>query len=241
VKRPAFQFYPADWQKDAALQSCAINARGLWIEMLCIMHQCEPYGHLAVNGRPMTTEQLARLVGEPHASVKKGLAELETAGVFSRTDDGCIYSRRMVKDERLRNVRAEAGKLGGNPNLLGGKVNQTDNHPPKQSPTPSSSSSSSSSEESKALSGKPDPHRQDAKEILSFLNEKTGKNYRPVDATLKPIIARLKDGTSVDDIRAVIAKKCREWLPDEKMAEYLRPKTLFNATNFANYEGELSA
>lgn len=145
MKRPAFQFYPADWQKDAALQSCSVCSRGVWIEMLCIMHQCEPYGYLAVNGRAMTNEQLARLIGETPAFTRKALAELEGAAVFSRDDAGCIFSRRMVKDERIRNVRAEAGKQGGNPLLLGAKdkqkVKQTDNDTVKQSPTPSSSSS----------------------------------------------------------------------------------------------------
>jgi hypothetical protein len=147
MKRPAFQFYPADWRKDADLQSCSIGARGLWVEMLCVMHECTPYGHLCVNGKPMTEGQLARLVGEPVKPTLKWLAELEAAAVFSRDDQGRIYSRRMVKDEHLRNIRAQAGAMGGNPVLLAGKdkqkVNQTDNHSAKQSPTPSSSSSSS--------------------------------------------------------------------------------------------------
>lgn len=146
MKRPAFQFYPADWRKDSALQSCSIAARGLWIEMTCIMHECEPYGHLAVNGKALDAAQLCRLVGEPAAAVKKLMAELEDAGVFSRTDAGCIFSRRMVKDEQLRNIRAKAGKMGGNPNLLNQKLKQMVKQSAKQSPTPSSSSSSSSSE-----------------------------------------------------------------------------------------------
>ena len=83
------------------------------------------------------------------------------------------------------------------------------------------------------MSGKPDP-----KAILIFLNEKTGKKYQPVKANLSLISARLKE-YSEDQLRQVIAKKCREWGTDDKMAQYLRPKTLFNATNFANYAGEL--
>jgi hypothetical protein len=151
LKRPAFQFYPADWRKDSALQSCGIAARGLWHEMICIMHECDPYGHLAVNGQAMTTAQLSRLVGESERCVKAWLAELKAAGVYSETETGVIYSRRMVADERLREVRAASGRLGGNPNLLNQKdkqkVNHTSNQSDKQSPTPSSSSSSSSSKE----------------------------------------------------------------------------------------------
>src|SRR5260363_177443 len=86
-------------RKDSALQSCSIAARGLWIEMMCIMHECEPYGYLSINGHAMNAAQLARLVGESEKAIKGLLGELENAGVFSRTETGCIYSRRMVNDE----------------------------------------------------------------------------------------------------------------------------------------------
>ncbi|WP_143277352.1 hypothetical protein [Bordetella genomosp. 9] len=143
MKRPAFQFYPGDWRKDAALQSCSLEARGLWHELLCLMHECEPYGHLAINGNPMKPAQVARLVGVSERDYRKLLAELTEAGVPSFTDDGVVFSRRMVRDEHIRNVRAEAGKLGGNPSLLGDKVKQKDKQTSNQDPTPSSSSSSS--------------------------------------------------------------------------------------------------
>lgn len=141
MKRPAFQFYPADWRKDPALSACSLAARGLWIELMCVAHESENYGHLSINNKAMTPAQVARMVGESPAMVAKLLKELEDAGVFSRNEEGCIYSRRMVKDEHLRNVRADAGRLGGNPNLLKQKVNQNG----EQNLTPSSSSSSSSS------------------------------------------------------------------------------------------------
>lgn len=104
-------------------------------------------------------------------------------------------------------------------------------------------------EESKALSGKPDDTRTQARkklseecaEVLSFLNEKTGRNYQPVKANIQLIAARLREGATVVQLRQVIAKKCREWANDPEREIYLRPKTLFNATNFANYQGELVA
>lgn len=75
--------------------------------------------------------------------------------------------------------------------------------------------------------------------VLDFLNEKAGKAYRPVESNLNLIVARLKTGASVMDCRQVIAKKTREWKGDLKMAEYLRPATLFNALKFEQYMGEL--
>lgn len=98
------------------------------------------------------------------------------------------------------------------------------------------------------LSGKPDDtpqvhkringHRQDCVAILDFLNVKQGSSYRPIDANLKLIAARLNEGYEVQDFKSVIARKINEWGGTD-MAKFIRPKTLFNATNFANYVGEL--
>jgi uncharacterized phage protein (TIGR02220 family) len=96
-----------------------------------------------------------------------------------------------------------------------------------------------------SLSGKPDitPSNLEIKnqaiEVLNFLNLKTGRKFRLVPANLKLIIARLKSGASVIDCKQVIAKKRREWIGQTEMSEYLRPKTLFNATNFEQYLGEI--
>jgi hypothetical protein len=134
MKRPAFQFYPSDWRSDTALQSCSLPARGLWIECMCLMHESERYGYLQVGGKALTNQKLARLVGEDSANVEALISELEEAGVFSRDENGVIYSRRMVNDERIRNAHANCGKFGGNPNLVNQNkrndenlVNQTSN------------------------------------------------------------------------------------------------------------------
>jgi hypothetical protein len=111
-KRPAFQFYPGDWRTDPGLRLCSLLARGLWIEMMAIMHEGEPYGHLTAQGRPLSDDMLARLVGESAATVRRAMKDLEANGVFSRTDDGIIFSRRMVRDEEIRDARASGGSLG---------------------------------------------------------------------------------------------------------------------------------
>lgn len=120
MKRPSFQFYPGDWLKDAALRMVSVGARGLWVDMICYMHQGSPYGHLKVNSKVVTEIQLARMVGGELGEVKSWLNELYEAGVYSLADDGAMFSRRMVKDEELREVRAAGGKEGGNPKLIGG-------------------------------------------------------------------------------------------------------------------------
>lgn len=145
MKRPAFQFYPADWRKDVELQSCSMAAQGLWINAMCLAHECEPYGHLTINGKAMNPAQLGRQVGLSAKESEALLEELLDAGVARKAEDGAIFSSRMVRDEHLRNVRAESGRLGGNPALVGDKVKKKDNQPTKQNSTPSSSPSSSPS------------------------------------------------------------------------------------------------
>lgn len=120
MKRPAFQFYPADWRRDSALQSCSVAARGLWIELMCVMHDCEPYGVLSVNGKAMSASQLSRLVGEQEKVVTRLLSELEDAGVCSRDEQGRLFSRRMVKDEAVRESRANGGHAGADRSWLQG-------------------------------------------------------------------------------------------------------------------------
>lgn len=141
-KMPAFQFYPGDWRKDPGVQALDYETRGIWIEILCLMHESDERGVLLLNGRTMPVEALARLLGLTHPKLNKHLTKLLDHGVIRRRDrDGALYSKRMVADEHLLQVRREAGKLGGNPLLL----NQKDNQTPNQKPTPSSSTSVSSS------------------------------------------------------------------------------------------------
>lgn len=74
-------------------------------------------------------------------------------------------------------------------------------------------------------------------EVLDYLNLKAQSNFRPVAANTGLISARLKEGATVEEMKRVVDVKVAEWGRDTSMAEYLRPKTLFNATNYAQYAG----
>ena len=77
--------------------------------------------------RPILPPVLARMVGDAVEDVERLLAELEHAGVFSRTDDGIIFSRRMVLDEKIRETRASGGAASlKNPNVPRPKGEQKD-------------------------------------------------------------------------------------------------------------------
>jgi len=141
---PAFQFYPADWRKDPGVQSLDYETRGIWWEIICLLHESDERGVLLLNGKPMPEDALCRLLGLDNQKLTTALTTLLTYGVAKRREsDGAIYSKRMVADENLRQIRKMAGSKGGNPLLV--KQNPTTTVKQKRTPSSSSSSSSSSS------------------------------------------------------------------------------------------------
>ena len=73
------------------------------------------------------------------------------------------------------------------------------------------------------------------KDILSFLNEKTGRHFKESKETERLINGRINEGYTVEDFKKVIEKKCKEWKDDPKMSAFLRPSTLFAPSHFDEY------
>ena len=106
MKLPWLKFYPADWLSDEALRGCSPAARGLWVDMICLMAKSKRHGYLMAGDSPMGAEHIARIFGESLETTSGLLVELAQAGVYSVEED-CIFSRRMVKDERGRKSNRE--------------------------------------------------------------------------------------------------------------------------------------
>jgi len=96
--------------------------------------------------------------------------------------------------------------------------NQSDN----QKPTPSSSSSNK------------EIYKEKSFEVISYLNEKTGKKYRDTAA----IEARLKDGGTVEECKTIIDNKLKDpyFIENKK---YLNPQTLFRKIHWDIYLNEV--
>lgn len=72
-------------------------------------------------------------------------------------------------------------------------------------------------------------------EIIAYLNEQTGKNFRhTTKATQRHIRARWNEGYRLEDFEKVISCKVLAWGLNPRMKEYLRPETLFG-TKFESY------
>lgn len=93
--------------------------------------------------------------------------------------------------------------------------------------------------DSVVLTDNPTPPVVACKEIIGYLNNKLGTNYKDTTvATRRLVNARMNEGYTVDDFKQVIDKKYKEWGNDEDMSAYLRPNTLFS-NKFESYLNQL--
>ena len=99
---PYMQFYPADWLTDPALRSCSLEARGAWIDIICLMWKCPDRGVLRTNGHPWSDQQIAQALGIPLKAAKAVVSELIDAGVTAKDADGSLSCRRIVREEEER-------------------------------------------------------------------------------------------------------------------------------------------
>lgn len=106
-KLPSFQFYPGDWMKDPNVRRCSLAARGVWMDILCLMFECEDRGVLASGDKPWSDQEVAGAVSGPTDVVLSCIAELELKGVVSRNQSGAMFSRRLVRDEQVRKGNRE--------------------------------------------------------------------------------------------------------------------------------------
>ena len=73
------------------------------------------------------------------------------------------------------------------------------------------------------------------KEIILYLNEKTGRKYLDkTEATKAAINARLSEGWTVEDFKTAIDNQVRDWSGTE-YEKYLTPGTLFSPSKFEKY------
>ena len=131
MSAPWIKFYPRDWRGDQALRVVSLAARGLWMEMLCVMHEASPYGHLLVGGQPLSCAALARLVGSSEGEVQAMLVELSEAGVSRQTRRGVVYSKRMIADQE----RSEVGRKAKLEAIEKSKGNPLPSRSPSRPPT----------------------------------------------------------------------------------------------------------
>lgn len=145
MKRPSLQFYPADWRNNAKLRRCSWEAKGVWIELIGLLHDSDNYGVLL-----WPLKEIAQALGAPIKTLKEladkgvlygvekgacepmiytpksGRVEGPSVVLLAIQDGPIWYSPRMVRDEYVRAHRGEKTRFGGS----------SDAPNPKQTPSP---------------------------------------------------------------------------------------------------------
>jgi hypothetical protein len=159
-KAPAFQFYAKDWIADPDLQSCSLEAHGLFINLLARMHLSSRPGYLLLGGDKPSIKALCRVYSCHHKTLMKCLKELLAAGVLKQDSEGVYYCSRMVRDNKLHEQHVEWGKQGYEKKITNEGLKPTLEVEVK----PTLDLSSSSSSPSPSSSSSPVPSKKDVSE-----------------------------------------------------------------------------
>ena len=149
----------------------------------------------------------------------------QIAGTFFPTLKAHVERQESFRQSRANNGRKGGGQFGNSnakkTNENEQKRTKTSKNEQKRTPIPNP-----------IPNPNPNPY---IKDILSFLNEKTGRHFKDSKETERLINGRINEGYTVEDFKKVISKKCEEWKDDAKMSAFLRPSTLFAPSHFDEY------
>ena len=184
-------------------------------------------GCLMLNERiPYNAEMLATITGHQVGTVKQALTVFKDLGLIEVLDNGAIYM-------------LDIQNFIGNGSSYGDRKRADRKGIADKCPTNVRQMSTRDRDIDRVRERDRDKDRnkdrdKDTENIISFLNSTTGSKYKAsTDKTRRLIAARLAEGFTVDDFKAVISKKAKEW-QNTDMAQYLRPETLFG-TKFEGY------
>ncbi|MCG1057018.1 conserved phage C-terminal domain-containing protein [Staphylococcus epidermidis] len=171
------------------------------------------------------------------SGLKSGIKELEEIGYIQRNrkrdKSGRLNGYEYLVYEQPHHIRfSNVGKtVNGKTNngkTVNGKSHTTNNN----STHNDLNNNDDTYNDEIILSG--DPTAYPYKDVIDYLNQQTGKNYKSTTKKNQTVIrARTDEGFSLDDFKRVIDNKVAEW-KGTNMEKYLRPETLFG-TKFEGY------
>lgn len=168
MRRPSLQFYPGDWQSNPKLRRCSHAEKGIWLDVLCLLHDQDEYGiirwplHEIASAVHCKLTALQKIVDkrvlkgvdsgrcEPLIYVPRhGRKDGDPVTLIEQQDGPIWFSSRMVRDEYVRKVRAESEPKATPKGVIGeGLGTHLTIHPSRAGVSSSSSTSSSDTDPS---------------------------------------------------------------------------------------------
>jgi len=225
-EKPWFPFWADKWIFGSMRLECTIEERAIWIDLLALASKDD--GHIRANeDTPYLLRQLAGIFNIPEETLKSAIEKFIELKKMARSNTGTLYittwdkyqlSESYDRVQKHRKQKREEKALHCN-----GKSDSDTNK-----------KNNKNKDIKKKIKIK--KHKESIKQIILYLNEKTGKNFK-MDS-LNYISGRLNDGYTVEDCKKVIDMKTSQWLNDPENNQWLRPKTLFRPSNFEGYLNE---
>jgi len=245
--QPYLPLYVQDFLTDEKLSECSAESTGVYIRMMCLMHKSDDYGTILLKQKDKQTcgqisdfaVKLARQMPYDSDTIERALTELIEEKVIS-IDGDLLYQKRMVHDGKLSDIRASSGSKGGKKSKEARqfasdfaqakpKANAEYEYEIENEPETKDENTDKENVTSRARMT-----ADTVSDVIDYLNSCAATKYRPSSQNAKKYIgARLKDGFELADFKAVVDKKCAEWLNTE-WEKFLRPETLFG-TKFESY------
>ena len=197
----------------------------LWIWILCNVTR-KPLNYIA-RGQQIKLEPGELIVGRKKLSMELRLSE--------RSIRTCLDHLEKWQNLTIRSTNRFSILKVMNWELYQQKENENDQQNDQEvtSKRPASDHKTRSKEEKNKYID-PQVH-----EIISYLNQAAGKNFHFNGANARFVSARLKDGATVEQCKAVIDSKVKEWIGTD-YEKYIRPETLFNERKFEGYVNSIS-
>lgn len=149
-----------------------------------------------------------------------------------RDEEAILESKRKYINERRKRERVENVEQGrANAEADAAQIHKEE----RVASLPDSFEEEKQEPEKKSKEPSKPSFHPDAHIALAFLNDRSGSTFRPVESNLSLLSARLSEaGVTLEGVRQMVDRQCRKW-GGTKMAEYLRPSTLFAKTKFDEY------
>lgn len=198
---------------------------------------------------------IARQIGAGESTVRTAIAQLEKDGWLSRKQrrngnrnasnvyqlnvaklQAAAFSHLSDSDASKSDAsKSDPSKFEASKNSISGRFDPSESG---GDPSVKSTTEPSDKKPSCPVASQPDPEvliTDQAKQVLTHLNQVTNSRYQVSTTSLQNIRARIGEGFTVTELVLVVDYCNAKWGDDLNMSDYLRPQTLFQPSKFPGY------
>lgn len=118
--QPYLPLYVQDYLTDEKLNMCSPATQGVYIKIMCLFHKSETYGGILLKQKDKQDKNIclnfalkfARLLPFTLLELTNAITELLDENVL-QIDGDFLYQKRMVRDNKISEMRSKSGSKGG--------------------------------------------------------------------------------------------------------------------------------